>query len=72
MTRSVRLYMPAQFEEVRPWSTSWPNDPTCRPPNATGSPPSRRIYSRRSAKTAAAPPARPGSLCQQADPRHDS
>ena len=72
MARSVRLYTAAQFEEVTRLVDLMAERLTCRPPNATGSPPSRWTRSRRSVKTAAVPPARPGSPCQRADPRHDS
>ena len=61
MTRLVRLYTPAQFEEVNTLVDLLPNDPTYRPPTATASPPSARTCSRRCAKTAAAPPAGPAS-----------
>ena len=67
MPRSVRLYTPAQFEEVKTLVDRWPNNPACRPPNATGSPRSRRTCSRRSARTAAAPLAPPACPWQRAD-----
>ena len=42
MSRSVRLYTAAQFEEVKTLVDLMAERPTCRPPNATSSQPSRR------------------------------
>jgi hypothetical protein len=72
MTRSVRLYTPPQFEEVKTLVDLLAERSDCRQALWMVSPPSRRTCGRRFAKIAAVPPARPGSPCQRADPRHDS